>query len=236
MIQSSQHHLNFKMLLSDVTLYLLFATILGLLLNVWRKRQKFVKAINSLPLIPTPSYFFGHLPMLWSLAINPDIDAGSALLSTVEAACLLDPFDKSGITPFWCGPFSIVAVYRPETAEVILSSNVTITKAQQYDFLHPWLGTGLLTSTGDKWKNRRRMLTPAFHFKILEDFIPIMSEQTKVFTDIFETKIKSNGGFISNLSDLILMCALDVICETAMGIKINAQKNPNSDYVSSIHK
>lgn len=69
-----------------------------------------------------------------------------------------------------------------------------------------------MTSSGDKWKNRRRMLTPAFHFKILEDFIPIMSEQTKTFTDIFEEKIHKNHGMIDNLSDLVLMCALDVIC------------------------
>ena len=32
--------------------------------------------------------------------------------------------------------------------QVLLSSNKFIDKSSEYDFLHPWLGTGLLTSTG----------------------------------------------------------------------------------------
>ena len=30
----------------------------------------------------------------------------------------------------------------------MLSSNKIITKSREYEFLHPWLNTGLLTSTG----------------------------------------------------------------------------------------
>ena len=63
--------------------------------------------------------------------------------------------------------------------ETILSSNKHITKGPDYKFLHPWLGLGLLTSDGAKWHSRRKMLTPAFHFKILEDFLVVMNEQTK---------------------------------------------------------
>lgn len=34
---------------------------------------------------------------------------------------------------------------------------------------------------------------------------------------------------------LITLCTLDVICETAMGIKVGCQANAESDYVQSLH-
>lgn len=41
-------------------------------------------------------------------------------------------------------------------------------------------------STGDKWKKRRRLLTPAFHYGILEDFAEVFQEQAKIFVDTLE--------------------------------------------------
>lgn len=32
-----------------------------------------------------------------------------------------------------------------------------IDKSRDYDFLMPWLGTGLLTSHGNKWHSRRKV-------------------------------------------------------------------------------
>lgn len=76
------------------------------------------------------------------------------------------------------------------------------------------------------------MLTPTFHFKILEDFLPIMNENTKILVELLDDKIRNNnksGGekhsnnpnemeeeeksaVIEDLSVPILLCALDIIC------------------------
>ena len=40
-----------------------------------------------------------------------------------------------------------------------------------------------LSSTGPKWKTRRRLLTPAFHYGILEDFAEVFQEQAAIFVE-----------------------------------------------------
>jgi cytochrome P450 family 4 len=60
------------------------------------------------------------------------------------------------------------------------------TKSRIYNVLHPWLGTGLLTSTGSKWSTRRRILTPSFHFSILQQFVTVFNEETEQLVETFK--------------------------------------------------
>ena len=47
-------------------------------------------------------------------------------------------------------------------------------------FFKPWLGTGLLLSTHQKWRVRRKLLTPAFHFRILDDALGVFNAQGQI--------------------------------------------------------
>ncbi|KAL3876313.1 hypothetical protein ACJMK2_034175 [Sinanodonta woodiana] len=129
--------------------------------------------------------------------------------------------------------YTLVLVSRAEEAEALISSSKHMDKSVDYRFLHPWLGTGLLTSTGDKWRSRRKMLTPSFHFRILNDFLSVFNDQAK----ILEKKLRAKtDGADFNIYTYIALCTLDIICETAMGRNVNAQGNSDSAYVKAVNR
>lgn len=96
----------------------------------------------------------------------------------------------------------------PVVAEKLLSSQKILEKGADYQLLIDWLGTGLLISSGSKWHQRRKIITPAFHFSILERFIDIMDEQGKIFVE----KLKHYDGKVVDVFPLAGAFALDVIC------------------------
>lgn len=82
----------------------------------------------------------------------------------------------------------------------------------------------------------RKMLTPSFHFNILEDFVPTMKTNTEILIRVMEeARLASPDGTIADVSDFILKAALDIICETAMGVKVNAQTNPKNEYIQAVN-
>ncbi|KAJ9594663.1 hypothetical protein L9F63_027352, partial [Diploptera punctata] len=83
-----------------------------------------------------------------------------------------------------------------------------------------------------KWQSRRKMLTPTFHFKILEHFLEVFAEKSQVLV----RNLQKNLGCASvDMFKYVTMCTLDIICETAMGTEVNAQDQENeSEYVKSV--
>ena len=78
-----------------------------------------------------------------------------------------------------------------------------------YDFIVPWLGTGLLISTGQKWHNHRKWLTPAFHFKILDQYVDTISINANI---LVEKLMEHVGDDYININQMVSLCTLDIIC------------------------
>lgn len=148
----------------------------------------------------------------------------------------LDVFAKylktyGNIVRVYDGPFSsFVLVADPKFMEFVLSSTKYIDKTYQYEYLRGWLGYGLIVSTGHRWKTFRRILTPAFHFSVLEHFIEVFNSAGQIFIDKLKTEV---GKQSVDISDYVGRYALDVISEAAMGIKVDAQANDTSPFVNN---
>jgi len=136
-----------------------------------------------------------------------------------------------GIAKFILGYQHRLLLSDPKPIEFLLGSSKILEKSYEYKYLHSWLGTGLLTSSSAKWKRQRKLITPTFHFQILEQFIGIFDSQSDILIKKLEKEV---GGEEFDIFPYITLCALDIICEAAMGTSVNAQNHADSEYVYSV--
>ncbi|XP_070134201.1 probable cytochrome P450 4p2 isoform X1 [Drosophila bipectinata] len=116
-------------------------------------------------------------------------------------------------------------------AEFILNHPNLTTKGFVYNFLHPFLKTGVLTSNESKWHTRRNMLTRTFHFNILNQFQDVFITESVKFVDQF----KGLNSFNVWLSEPLAKFTLNSICETAMGVKLDEMAETGDRYRESFY-
>ncbi|CAJ0587705.1 unnamed protein product, partial [Mesorhabditis spiculigera] len=117
-----------------------------------------------------------------------------------------------------------------EAIKPILESKEEIVKGLGYDDIREYLNNGLLVSDGKKWHTRRRLITPTFHFRHLESYVQSFNHHAKVFTEV----ISEFHGAEFDALPYIKRCALDIICDAAMGTTVNAQHNTKHPFVTAL--
>jgi len=133
------------------------------------------------------------------------------------------------------GTSRIIFYFHPDPAQEIFKSQEYINKSVEYKPMLPWLGTGLLLAPRKKWHARRKLLTPAFHFRILDDALVVFNIQGRILADVLLEDSTKNGGKPLNIFPYITRCTLDVILETAMGVQMGTQQARISEYCDTIN-
>ncbi|XP_030757139.1 cytochrome P450 4C1-like [Sitophilus oryzae] len=120
----------------------------------------------------------------------------------------------------------------PDIVEAIISSTKHLQKSAIYSWLERWLGLGLLTNTGDSWQARRKILTPAFHFSILQGFISLFNDETRKMVKLVKD---CHLNTPVNVAPIASDAALYGINGTSMGIRLDKVEG-GAEYQKNIHK
>ncbi|XP_052892668.1 cytochrome P450 4d1-like [Anopheles moucheti] len=200
-----------------LTLFVVYLSYL--LLKYHQKRQEVLKILGYFN-GPKPDYFLGctnlfkdkTIPELFDTIVGCHRQYG-------KDVCFIGAFNDMELD-----------ISCARNVEKVLLSKTT-KKSYQYDFIEPWLGTGLLLSFGEKWFQRRKIITPSFHFKILDQFMDVFNKEADMLITKLERHVNQKEF---DIYDYITLYALDSICATSMGVHINAQENPNNDYAKGV--
>lgn len=193
------------------------------MLRAYSKFKYFERTMANIAGPPTTSFLYGNAKLFF--------DEKTGLPSSTIVYKILPELAKTypNIIKFDFGHDLFVHLYKPEYIEALLTSSKLIEKGSDYDSLRVWLGNGLLTSKGDKWRFHRKLLTPSFHFQVLNEFIPVINKQSMKLRKKLER-------FEGDVMAKITSCTLDVIVETAMGVQMNAQDNHDNVYCRNVNR
>nr|AZR39467.1 cytochrome P450 [Agasicles hygrophila] len=192
--------------------------LLILILNFCFKIFKINSALSNIP-GPPPIPFFGY-------KLPKDVYEIYTMYNEL--------FLKYGATfKLYAGNTMSVMTSDVKLIEAILKSTTHITKSNTYDLFRPWLNDGLILSDGQKWKNRRKICTPSFHFKIIKNYL-------EIFKDAAENMANKLRDFADTGTEIDIMefssgLSLDVICESAFGVKMNIQLGHSKEYSEAIN-
>ncbi|KAK5640804.1 hypothetical protein RI129_009351 [Pyrocoelia pectoralis] len=177
--------------------------------------KKWLRLVHLALRLPGPpaTPFFGNIFMLR--------DGTKFLQFLIDAR----RYNKS-LVRGWISLIPIVGIGDPKHIQTILASTKQTDKSFPYTFMHTFLGQGLLTNNGNKWKLHRKYIQPYFHKSVLKQFIKAFTESSDLLVEQLHNKQEVNiTKYINNCVLNILHCALFGIPVRDHDAKLNSPFN-----------
>lgn len=214
-----------RTLYSQVMLLEIIFSILAIALPItaWKfftYRRQLNELSSHFGMLPK-HFLFGHvLHFLGPIEGNKNFKHLTKLLSSSEHN-FLGIFQKvheyvrdygPNVCIWGIGNYMELMISDAKDIETLLVGKSPTKKAFGYEFFRSWLGDGLFISFGTKWFQMRRILTPTFHFKILEGFVDVFAAQNECLVKIVEKAAQMSPTNEVNIYEKLTMCTLDNIC------------------------
>ncbi|KAJ0180019.1 hypothetical protein K1T71_004610 [Dendrolimus kikuchii] len=139
--------------------------------------------------------------------------------------------ENNGIIKGWLGHILYFLVTDPVDLEIILKT--CMEKDDLHRFIRKVIGNGAIFAPVSIWRKRRKVLVPVFSPKIVENFVEVFSEQSE---RLAQKLLQTAGEQKLSIWPYISSYTLDSVSESAMGVTINAQGNPNSPFLISMNR
>ena len=191
-------------------------------LRDWVNMLKIARKFSS-PSFPLP--ILGHIHKF--IFVTPE--------NAMERLSKLCAASKSKMTAVFLGTKPVYFLFHPETVEPLLKSSVQLAKSPEYGVFAPWFGDGLAMSCGQKWRQRRQMLTPAFHKNALSEAITVVNDKADTLIDIIEQE-SGEGDKASKLDvhPLVTRCLQEIVFKTLLDKDLELQRDPGAEYCQNV--
>ncbi|XP_026729892.1 cytochrome P450 4C1-like [Trichoplusia ni] len=138
---------------------------------------------------------------------------------------------NGGLTNLWLGEKYYVVVVDPVDLDVIMKASLE--KDEIMRFARNFIGNGIIFAPLPIWRPRRKILAPTFSPKNLNNFVKIFSQQSSVMADKLQDE---EGKGPCSVWKYLNTYAMDSVCETALGVKVNAQKNTEEPFMKAFEE
>ncbi|GFQ97631.1 cytochrome P450 4V2 [Trichonephila clavata] len=145
-----------------------------------------------------------------------------------------EQFQEQQLFYLWTSYQPHFCFVKAESVKQLLSKGTkALEKNWAYDYLKPLMGTGLVTSSVEKWKPRRKLLTPCFHADVLRGFLPVFNERSRKLVEHLRQETEKE---FTNIDIPVTLTALDVVYETMLGTSIGALEKNSAFYITAMNR
>ncbi|KAK9886787.1 hypothetical protein WA026_018439 [Henosepilachna vigintioctopunctata] len=124
----------------------------------------------------------------------------------------------------WVSLVPFFFILDPTHLQIILSNGRLTKKNMLYTLLHNFIGEGLITNNGGKWKLHRKLIQPYFHINVLENFVSVFVETSDVLVkNLSKVDVVNVTSYINNW-------VLDTLHRGVLGIPMTDEDFRNSPF------
>ncbi|XP_026729859.1 cytochrome P450 4C1-like [Trichoplusia ni] len=198
---------------------LLFVPVLSVLTFVYRRRNMY-RLASKIPAPDDESRLFG---------VAHKVFGNTEEIMTTLQELSFDAMKNNGIVRAWLGPILYFILVDPVDLEMVLKT--CMEKDDLHRFLRKLTGNGGIFAPVSIWRRRRKVVVPVFSPKIVEGFVNVFAERSEVMAKNL-TNYSGTGKF--SVWPMLSSYTLDSVCETTIGVKLNAQAESESPFLKAM--